>query len=126
MFDQVPEKQKLSKIPLVLIRAFENFNRFKPIKKVPVYDQHLIKPETDPSVIRINEDQFLPLYADASKMVQAFYINQVPIPAKELGTIIHYHLKISGKFIRDKSVALQSIKTLWIIFSKADLNEKWL
>lgn len=86
---------------------------------MPVYDQHLIKPETDPSVIRINEDQFLPLYADASKMVQSFYMHKVAIPPAELGTILHHHLKISGKFIRDQSVTLQSIKTLWIIFSRA-------
>ena len=79
MFDQVPEKSKLSKLPLILVRSFENFNRFKPIKKVPVYDQHLIKPETDPSIIRINEDQFIPLYTDSSKMIQAFYINKVSI-----------------------------------------------
>jgi hypothetical protein len=77
-------------------------------------------------VIRINEDQFLPLYADASRMLQTFYVHKVPLPASELGSVLHYHLTISNKFIRDKTVAAQSIKTLWVVFSRADLNEKWL
>ena len=118
----MPDKHKLIRLPLVLVRAFENFNRFKPMKKVPVYDQHLVKPETDPSVIRINEDVFLPLYADASKMLQTFYIHKVPLPAAELATIVHLHLSISTKFIRDKSVTSQSIKTLWVIFSRAEID----
>jgi hypothetical protein len=114
----------LAKVPVILTRAFENFNRFKPIKKVPVYDQHLIKPETDPTVIRINEDQFLPLFGDSAKMIQAFYIHRVGIAPQELGQILHLFLTISSKFIRDKSVVHDSIKTLWIVFERADLNEQ--
>lgn len=124
MFDQVPEKEKLAKLPAVLTRAFVNFDRFKPIKKVPVYDQHLIKPETDPTVIRINEDQFLPLFSDSSKMIQTFYINKVAVAEEFLGTILHLFLKIATKFIRDKSVASDSIKTLWVVLERAELKEK--
>ncbi len=86
---------------------------------MPVYDQHLIKPETDPSVIRINEDQFLPLFADSSKMIQAFYMNKVLIPPKELGSILYYYLKISNKFIRHQLVAVDSIKTVWVVFERS-------
>jgi hypothetical protein len=75
-------------------------------------------------VIRIGEDQFLPLYADASTMLQTFYLQRVPLPPAELATVLHFYLSISNKFIRDKSVATQSIRTLWVVFSRAELSEK--
>lgn len=96
------------------------------MKKVPVYDQHLVKPETDPSVIRIGEDLFMPLYADASTMLQTFYLQKVPLPPAELATVLHYYMSISNKFIRDKTIATQSIRTLWVVFSRAELTEKEL
>lgn len=64
----------------MLVRALENFGRFKPMKKVPVYDQHLVKPESDPSVVRMHEEQFVPLFGDASAAVQAFYLHRVLVP----------------------------------------------
>jgi hypothetical protein len=94
------------------------------MKKVPVYDQHLVKPETDPTVIRIGEDLFLPLYADASTMLQTFYLNRVPLPSEELAKVLHFYMAISNKFIRDKTVAAKSIHTLWVVFSRAELAEK--
>lgn len=89
------------------------------MKKVPVYDQHLVQPETDPSIIRINEDIFLPLFKNCSETIQSFYLNKIAIPLNELSKIIYFYITISKKFIRDKSVVLESIKTLWIIFERA-------
>lgn len=94
-----------------------------PVKKVPVYDQHLVKPQTDLSLARVTEDVYVPLFMHFSKAIQAFFYNKVPIPGKQLAPIIHLYLKSFMKFKRDKDMANEGIKTLWLIVERAGLKE---
>jgi len=41
----------------------------------------------------------------------------------DLGKIIHNYIKLFNKFSRDKTILLQGVKTLWIVFERAELNE---
>lgn len=57
-------------------------------------------------------------------MLQTFYLNRVSLAPGELAKVLHFYLAISNKFIRDKSVGDRSIRTLWVVFCRAELAEK--
>lgn len=76
LFQREGDKQKLTPIHQVLKAALENMMALDPVKKVPVYDQHLVKPQTDSSLIRVTEDVYIPLFLGGSKAIQAFYYNK--------------------------------------------------
>lgn len=124
LFEQVPEKTKLAKLHLVVVKSLENFSQFKPIKKVPIYDQHLVRPDPDTSLIRIPEDVFTPLFISCSQAIQAFYLHKIQIPPAELARIIYGYLLVFHKFVRDKTVLLHGIKTLWLVFERAEMDAR--
>ena len=95
--------------------AAENLNKFDPVKKVPVYDQHLQKPSNDSSLVRVNEDVFVPLFVAESQAIQTFYTYKTAIPPKELAPIVHIYLQTFQKFMRDKQMVAQGIKTIWLL-----------
>lgn len=86
-----------------------------PVKKVPVYDQHLQKPQADPSLTRVTEDIYVPLFVGACKAIQTFYINKTAIPLANLGPILFLLIQSFRKFFRDPTMIASSIKTLWVV-----------
>jgi hypothetical protein len=54
LFAREGDKGKLVALNRVVRAAAENLIKFDPVKKVPVYDQHLQKPPTDSTLIRVN------------------------------------------------------------------------
>jgi hypothetical protein len=54
LFGQAQAKEGLAAVQAVLRAGLGNLVKFDPVKKVPVYDQHLLKPTTDAALIRVN------------------------------------------------------------------------
>lgn len=44
----------LASVSILLKYAIQSLHKFTLIKKIPVYDQHLIKPDPNPSAPKIN------------------------------------------------------------------------
>lgn len=80
LYNREGDRSKLISLNKVIKAAAENLAKFDPVKKVPVYDQHLQKPPSDPSLIRVNEDVFVPLFVSESQAIQTFYTFKTPIP----------------------------------------------
>ena len=53
LFGMTSTQSKLNVVNVVVRAALTNLLTFYPVKKVPVYDQHLLKPPTDPSLIKV-------------------------------------------------------------------------
>ena len=89
--------------------------KFDPIKKVPVYDQHLVKPVTDPLLIRVNEDIFIPLYVSCSEAIQSVYYNKVHMEIGHLAPIMHLYLSVFNKFSRNVHMLAEGVRTMWLV-----------
>jgi hypothetical protein len=66
LFNREGERSKLGALYGLVQAGTENLLQFDPVKKVPVYDQHLVKPQTDTTLIRVTEDIFVPLFISCS------------------------------------------------------------
>lgn len=115
LFERGGEKEKLGAIHRILHAALENMMKLDPVKKVPVYDQHLVKPQTDPSLIRVTEEVYVPLFLGSSKALQTFYINKSTISPHSLAPILYLYLQSFKKFYRDSKMISSSIKTIWLV-----------
>ena len=65
----------------------------------------------------------MPLFLNFSKAIQTFFYNKVSVPSKQLAPSIHLYLKAFSKFFRDREMANEGIKTLWLIVERAGLKE---
>jgi hypothetical protein len=84
LFNQEGDKNGLVRLNKLLKSALNNLIKFDPVKKVPVYDQQFIKPQTDTSLIRITHDIFIKLFSNSSETLQSFYSNKISLPTKLL------------------------------------------
>ena len=123
LFAQSPDKHKLLPLHQLLKSSMANLVSFDPVKKLPSYDQHLAKPKTDPSLIRVNEDIFLPLFTHASEAIQAYYYHKVEIPIEHLAPILRLYLLTFNKFSRDQKVLADGVRTIWLVLERAGLKE---
>lgn len=96
----------LKELSQTLERCFSNLNKFKPEKKVPVYDQHLVdstRKEAENVQIAINEDTFLVLFKNASEAFRKFYLHKVTLTNSTLGQILETYVSLSRKMRTNSS-----------------------
>lgn len=56
-------------------KCLDNLSEFKPLKKVPVYDQHLAPEE--PNILKTSEQNYISLFVFSSKAISAYFLNSV-------------------------------------------------
>lgn len=122
LFGSAEEKGKLVGCSRIVQAGLENIAKLDPVKKVPVYDQYLQKPSADTSLTRVTEDVFVPLFLACSQALQSFYLCKHPIPPAALAPLLYNYTLSFSKFYRDKALVSESIRTLWLIFSRAKLD----
>lgn len=103
----------------IVERCMSNLNKFKPQKKIPAYDQHLIQSQQkdeESDLMKINEDTFLILFSNAGSSFRKFYLSKTLLTNSVFGQILESYLNLSMKMRRTSEGTLESIKTLWVVF----------
>lgn len=126
LFEKSEELDKLTVVHEIVKAAIDNLHRLDPVRKVPVYDQHLLRPQTDPSLIRVTDEVYVPLFVGCCLAIQSFYSNKVVIDAKDLAPILHSFCLAFKKFSRSPIMVAESIRTIWLMLERSNFDESHL
>lgn len=86
------------------------------MKKVPVYDQHLVKDESDPDIIRTSETNYIEIFHHCSQTFVYYYINKIEISKVNLAEIIDIYVKCLSKVAKYPESIAESVRAFWGVF----------
>ncbi len=104
LFKEVKDKSKLNELYKLVYAGLQRMMLLDPVRKVPVYDKHLIRPQTDFSLTRVTDDVFVPLFIDCSSALQNFYYHKVYLVPHHIAELLHLYIKVFNKYPKDKKV----------------------
>ena len=111
-----PSSTELKNSSKLLRESLNNLSNFQAMKKVPIYDQHLLKEDPNPDVIKTSEENYLSIFKFASLCIAHLYIKNIPINSSQLASLLFFYFKGLKKIERNKESCKEAIKAVWAVF----------
>ena len=92
------------------------------MKKVPVYDQHLLREDPDPNVIKTSEDNYFDIFRICSSSFALYFINKIPITNEQLAQLLCQYFKSFSKIFKQKESYRDAVKAIWAVFEKLHID----
>lgn len=67
------------------------------MKKVPVYDQHLVKPDNEPNLFKTSEENYVSMFLSASSSVSSYLMKKIVIKNSILAEILSVYIEAFKK-----------------------------
>ena len=100
----------------IICECLKNLAKFKPTKKVPVYDQHLVKQDNDINILKTVDENYFHIFIFASKAISSYALRKISLPYGSLASICHFYIEAFDKIKKNKDMTMESIKTIWALF----------